>query len=341
MRLPNPGIVRTAGLLGGSVLLVSLFIGLGPARILSLLASLGWNFAVLVALFSAHEFVRSLAITRWLPADRRLPAAEVLRIRLLGEAAGALTRSGALAAEPTRAWLLANRSGQAVTGYSAAAGELLANTATGAAVNIAVAGSVLWRAALSGPVVVLAHVLLWGSLVYLSVVVSIVLSRVRLLVAGVSWAARLPVVGARLRLDPARAREMGQAIGALMERPAELARIVLLELSAQTLLVCEVFWAIRSMGVSVSAGSALLFEVMPRAFTVVEIAGATEMGFAIVFAWLGLPATIGFTLSLVKTLRSLTVGAVAIGLWKGAAFASRVLVATPRMRDAVPVQEAE
>src|SRR5262249_59336993 len=96
------------------------------------------------------------------------------------------------------------------------------------------------------------------------------------------------------------------------------ARVVLLELTAQLILVCETYWAIRSMGVLVSFRSALLFEVMTRAFTIVEFVGATEMGFAVVFTWLGMPAAIGFTLSVVKTLRSLAAAGVALGLTAGA-----------------------
>src|SRR5262249_655869 len=157
-----------AGLLAGCVLLLALFVRLGPARIVSLLTSLGWNFPVIVALFAAHEFVRTLAIRRWLPVGRRPPLLELLHIRLLGEAAGAVTRTGSLAAEPARAYLLANQGGQGALGYSAAAGELLANSAISSTVNIAVAGGVLWTATLKGPVVILAHVLLWPSLVYLS-----------------------------------------------------------------------------------------------------------------------------------------------------------------------------
>src|SRR5262245_26610904 len=134
-RPQNSHSVRAAALLGGCLLLVVLFLSLGPARIVSLLLSLGWNFLVVVALFLAHEIMRTLAITHWLPAGRRPPMTTLLRIRLYGEAAGALTRTGALTAEAARAWLLANRGGQGVSGYSAAVGELVANSVASAAVR--------------------------------------------------------------------------------------------------------------------------------------------------------------------------------------------------------------
>jgi len=332
----DAGVVRGAALLGGCLLLAALFMRLGPGRILSLLTSLGWNFLVVVALFATHELVRTLAITRWLAADRRPPIAELLRIRLLGEGAGALTRTGCLAAEPTRAWLLANRGRQGVTGYSAAAGELMVNSATSAAINVAVAGSVLVTAGLTGPVVVLAHVLLWGSLGYLGFVIGIVALRVRMFAACARAASWLPLVGHRLRIDPTKARDMEQAISsALTVRPAALARIVLLEVSAQVILVSEVYWSIRSMGVEISGRSALFIEVMTRALTVVEFVGATEMGFAVVFTWLGMPAAIGFTLSLVKTLRSLTAAGIAVGVSTVTERSSAAPVTTTHPRSAV------
>jgi hypothetical protein len=308
-------IVRAAALLGGFLLLAALFVHFGPARILSLLTSLGWNFLAVVSLFAAHELVRALAIRRWLPAIHRPPVWELLRIRFLGEAAGALTRTGSFAAEPARAWLLARRAGHAVSGYAAAAGELMANSATSATVNVAVAGSVLLRANLKGPVAVLAQVLFWASLVYLGSVVGVVVSRVRVLEACARMAARVPFAGSRLRAHPGKVQQIRDAFGsALTEQPTALAGMLLLEITAQVLLVGEVYWAIRSLGVAVSAPSALFIEVMTRALTTVEFVGATEMGFALVFTWLGMPAAIGFTLSLVKTLRSVTAAGIGIGL---------------------------
>jgi hypothetical protein len=322
----NRHLVRAALLLIGCLLLVALFVRLGPGRVLSLVTSLGWNFLVVVTLFAAHEFVRTLAIRSCLPADRRPRLSDLLRIRFLGEAAGAITRTGSLAAEPARAWLLANLGGQGAPGYSAAAGELMANSAVSAGVNVGVTGCLLLLGHLKGPMVPLAHVLLWGSLVYLGAVVGFAASGGRLVGHVVRATGRLPFAGRWLQVDPVKVRAGEEAIGSiLMAQPATIVRILLLELAAQTILVCEVYWAIRSMGVAVSGHSALFIEVMTRAFTIVEFVGATEMGFAVVFVWLGMPAAIGFTLSLVKTLRSLVAAGLVIG----------VLTAGERLRSGV------
>src|SRR5262249_248574 len=150
--------------------------------------------------------------------------------------------------------------------------------------------------------------LFWASLVYLALVVGIIGSRGRVLQVVVSVAGMLPLVGRRLRIDPAKMQEIEQAFSpaAFRERPLVLVRILALEIPAQAILVGERYWTIRSMGVAISGWSAVLGEVMTRALTVVEFVGATEVGFAVVFTWLGMPAAIGFSLSLVKTLRSLT-----------------------------------
>jgi len=332
--------IRVAALVGGFFLLAVLILHFGPARILSLLTSLGWNFLVIVGLFGAHELVRTLAIRFWLPADCRPPVVEMLIIRLFGEAAGALTRTGSFAAEPARAWLLAKRGRGLVSGYSAAAGELMTNGATSAAVNSVVAGTVLLTTNLTGPIVVLAHVLLWSSLVYLAAVVTLVLPRVGVLEACVHVAGVLPLIGRSIRINQTKVTEMRRSISsALMESPLSFARIVSLEIAAQTFLVCEVYWTLRSMGVPISVASALFVEVMTRALTIVEFVGATEMGFAAVFTWLGMPAAIGLSLSLVKTLRSLTAAGFGIALLTGSNRAGR-LAFLPRMRSRNPALES-
>jgi hypothetical protein len=312
---PRPVLVRVAAILAGFILLAALFIHLGPTRILLLLARLGWNFLVVVALFGTHEVVRTVAIRSCLPADLRPPLGELLLIRVLGEAAGAVTRTGALAAEPARAWLLANRSGQAAAAYAAAVGELLANSFASAGVTAAVSAWVLLRTGMTGPVIVLADVLFWGSSVYLSMIVAHLVSRGAILRAGIRVAGRWPVLGPRLRRDAASVVGTQQSVGVTAtRRPAVFWSIVPLELLAQCLLVCEVYWTIRSMGVAVSVRSALFMEVMTRGLTIVEFVGATEMGFAVVFTWLGMPAAIGFSLSLVRTLRSLAAAAIVVVL---------------------------
>jgi hypothetical protein len=293
--------------LGGVLLLAILVLRLGPGRILELLSALGANFLIVVLLFVGHEIMRVLAVRRCLPAGNRPPLRDLLRIRLLGEAAGTLTRTGPVAAEPARAWLLARQQGLGMPAYAAAIGELMANSLVSAAVNVAVAGWLLLTVAQLGAIRVLAHVLLWGSLTYLSLVVGALVLHVRFVGPLAGVAGRLPLIGRRLRFNPLKLREVDDAIRSVFAtRPSSVAVLLLLQLSAQMLLVTEVWWMLGSMGVAVSFGSAFVAEVMSRVAIPVQFVGVTEVAFAVIYRWLGMPAAVGLTASLVKTLRSLT-----------------------------------
>jgi len=297
--------VRVAVLVGG-VLLLALLFALGPGRILSLLSALGGNFLVIVALFGCHELVRAAAIDRCLYSHQRPGFRRLLRIRFLGEAAGTLTRIGPFAAEPMRAWMLGDQAGRGPEAYAAALSELIANSATSASVTVVVAGFVLVARAIHGELLVLAHVLFWSSLVYVGVAIWAVASRVSIIGAVARALGGLPFVGHRLRTDPVRVRRMEDAIvHALTHRPVALAQVLLLECVAQSILVFEMYWTIRSMGVDINLGTALFVEVLTKAANVVQFIGVTEGAYAVVFNWLGMTAAVGFTLSLVKLLRSL------------------------------------
>src|SRR5262245_58153050 len=311
----RPPVLRPLLLAAGFVLLVTLFVQLGPGRVLSLLSSLGWNFAVIIGIFGLHECLRSLALSHCLPREARPPLRSLLRIRFIGEAAGAITRMGPLAAEPARAWLLAGQNKQGMSGYSAAVAELMANSGMSSIANVVIAGTAILTAGLAGPIHILAHVIFWSSLVYVAGLIGIVATRVRIIGHSVRLAGRLPLVGRRITVAPERVRQLEAAItSGLTDRPGDLARMLMLEAAAQVLLLVEVYWAIRSMGAAVSVWSAMYSEVMTRVVSIVEFMGATEMGYAVVFKWLGLTAAVGFTVSFVKTLRSLVTAGLGIGI---------------------------
>ena len=307
--------VRLAVLGGGIALLFLLFAELGPARILSLLSTLGGNFFVIVALFGCHECVRALAVGRCLPDDQRPPFRRLLRIRFLGEAVGTLTRTGMFGAEPARAWMLAGQTGPGAHAYAAAVSELIANSGVSASVSVAVAGYLLLTSEAHGPIRVICHVLLWSSLVYVSVSAWALAARVYVIGTILRGIGALPVVGRWLRTDRARVRAVEDAIiHALTDRPAALAQVLLLECAAQSILVTEIYWTIRSMGIVLGFGTALKIEVLTKAANVIQFVGVTEAGYSILFTWLGMSAAVGFTLSVVKLLRSLTAAAVGLAI---------------------------
>jgi len=312
-RPQRPKRVRAAIVVGGLALLTLMFAQLGPARILSLLSSLGVNFLVIVSVFACHESVRALAVGRFLPEERRPPFPVRLRIRFLGEAVGTVTRTGMFGAEPTRAWMLAGQTGFGSRAYAASASELVANSCMSACVTVAVAAYMICAIDLKGPLLVLAHILFWSSLVYVCAAVGAVAARVHVIGAILRGVSTLPFIGRHLATDPLRVRSIEDAIiQALTRRPSALAQVMALEFVAQVILVFEIYWTIRSMGIAVDASHALFVEVVTKAANVIQVIGVTEAGYAVVFNWLGMTATVGFTLSLVKMLRSLT--AAGIGL---------------------------
>jgi len=307
--------VRLAVLGGGIALLALLFAELGPVRILSLLSTLGGNFFIIVALFGCHECVRAVAVGRCLPDDQRPPFRRLLRIRFLGEAVGTLTRTGMFGAEPARAWLLAGQTGPGAHAYAAAVSELIVNSAASASVSVAVTGYLLLAYEVHGPIRVVCHVLLWSGIVYVGVAAWALASRVYVIGTILRGLGALPVIGRWLKTDRARVRAVEDAIiHVLTDRPAALAQVVLLEFVAQSILVTEIYWTVGSMGIALGFETALKIEVLTKAANVIQFVGVTEAGYSVLFSWLGMSAAVGFTLSLVKLLRSLTAAAVGLAI---------------------------
>jgi hypothetical protein len=315
---PSPQVFRRIAPIGGLLLLAVLFAQLGPGRILSLLLALGVNFLVIVLIFGCHECVRAAAISRCFPSSGSPPYRRLLRIRFLGEIAGTLTRTGPFVAEPARAWMLAGQATHGAHAYGAAVSELIANSCMSALVSVGAIAFAWATRDLHGQVYVLSVVVFWSSLVYVTAIVVALALRVRLIGPLLRLASRLPGVGKRLKANPRKVEQMEDAIiHILRDRPATLGQILVLEVLAQSILVFEIYWTIRSMGPVISIGTALLIEALSKAPNVIQFVGITEAGYAVVFNWLGMTAAVGFTLSIVRLLRSVTASALGLGFLHG------------------------
>src|SRR5262249_52664658 len=145
-------------------------------------------------------------------ADQRPRFHRLLRIRFLGEAVGTLTRTGMFSAEPTRAWMLAGQTGPGTHAYSAAVGELIANSCTWAFVSCLVTGWLLSSGTVHGPIKVVCHVLLWASLVYVVAAAWAISARVYLIGLILRGIGALPLVGPKLRTDRARVRAVEDGV---------------------------------------------------------------------------------------------------------------------------------
>jgi hypothetical protein len=311
MRGRRRGWVRWLALGCGLALLAGLVRQIGAVEIASLLAALGGNFVIIVAIFSCHEFVRAASLGFCIGRARRPPYRRLLRVRFIGEAVAAVTRTGPLAGEPARAFVLARQADRAAQAVGNSASELLANSLMSAVVTISVVLAGLWTGRFHGPVHVLALVLFWGSLGFFAIAVTALATRTYVVGGIVAGIGRLPRVGRALTAKAAHVRQAEDAIvQSLTGDPVALAWIVVLELVSQFILVFEIYWTVRSMGLPITFASALLVEVLIKAPNIVQFVGVTEGGYALVFTWVGLPAAAGFTLSLVRLLRSLTASAV-------------------------------
>lgn len=301
--------------LAGLLLLAVLLVELGPARIGRLFLALGWNFPVVCALFALHEAVRALALDRCLLPGHRPPFRLLLRVRFLGEALRTLTHSGPFLSEPARAWMLARDAAEGADGFGAAVSELLAATWISAAVGALVLGLALQTSIVSPPLVLFSRLVLWASLAFVTVAAVAVIRRVYVIGGVVRVLGALPIVGGRLRADPRHVRRMEDAIlFVLRERPGTLLQILALECLAQTVLVAEIGWTLRSMGYEIAWSRAWFVEAVTKVVNLIQFVGAAEGGFVLVFNWLEMTAAAGFTLSLVKRARSLVASLAALAV---------------------------
>ena len=291
----------------GVALLAIVFAQIGPGQILALLSMLGLNVLVIMALFACHECVRAAAIGLCFPSDAPRPRFRLrLRARFLGELAGTLTRMGPFVAEPSRAWIMTERGMSGTHVYAAAAGEFIFNGSMSSAVTVAAILLTSSASAGNWPIQVLSLVLLCLSVLHVAVVAAAMTFRIHAIGAALRVVSILPLVGHRFRAGQHRVRQVEDGIfRVLADRPGTLVGVVLLELLGQAILVLEVLWTIRSMGVEISMRTALLLHALGQGVGLIQIVGVTEAGYAVLFNWLGMAAAVGFASSLVKLLRSL------------------------------------
>ncbi len=307
--------LRWSLLAAGLALLVAIVVHIGVTEIGALVVALGWNFLVIVVIFAGHECVRARALALCIDTHQRPSFRQLLRVRLLGEAAGTLTRTGPFAAEPTRALILKGHTLRGAHAVGAAASELIANSTVSALATVAIATYALRAYNLHPAIAVLAHVLLWASLGYAAIAIWALATRRFLIGTIVGVGGRLPWVGGRLRAGHGKVRRMEEAIHrALTSHGPAVVQVLALEVAAQAILIAEIYWTIRSMGVFVTGESAVLASALIKAPNVIQFIGVTEGGYALIFGWLGMTAAVGITLSLVRILRSLVVSAVGLAL---------------------------
>jgi len=100
----------------------------------------------------------------------------------------------------------------------------------------------------------------------------------------------------------------------LRDRPVRFLQLMALEAVAHVLLILETYWAMISMRLEASFITAFVAEGITKLANVASFAGVAEGAYAVLFFALGLPAAAGFTLSLVKRVRSMMIGLIGLGI---------------------------
>jgi hypothetical protein len=295
-------------------ILVLLFYRLGPDNILLLFHQMGWKFFGVVLIFGTAEIVRALALVQCLPGNSRPAFRKLVHIRLIGEAVRAVTLTGPLLSEPTRAWLIRKEGVPSSEAIAATVAEYSANSLMSALLTVAGVLYLFIYIQAPNELRVAAIVLLCGSAGYL-LIAFVVLYRRAHLVSGIANAAA-GLLGLRDRaagklLGIRRTEDMLLAV--LRDRPQTLARIAALEFVSQFLLLVETYWALVSMGLMTSFLMASMAEILTKLANV-AFAGVAEGAYALLFHALQLPAAAGFALSLVKRMRSLAYALIGLGI---------------------------
>jgi hypothetical protein len=257
----------------------ALFYRLGPEKVFSLFGQVGWKFAGVVVIYGIEEMVRASALLQCFHGDSRPQFRELARISLLSEAARSITLTGPLVSEPTRAWLIRRQGVPSAQAVAATVTEYVANSLVSAVLTIGAVVYLSRRVGWAGPLRVWGTILLYGSTAYLVVGLVILFRRAR-----------------------------------KADRLSSMARVTLLEVVAESLLLVETYWALTSMGLTTTFIGASLAEILTKVANV-TFAGATEGGYAFLFSALGLPAAAGFTLALIKRLRSVAFALTGLGIF--------------------------
>jgi hypothetical protein len=314
-------IARTLLLVGGASVLVVLIGRVGIGVIADMLRRVGWAILAVSALYAVHVAARAAALWRSLPPPP-LSYADVLRVRLSGEAVEMLTLSGPFIAQPMQGWLLTRRGFSGADAYGGVALEYLLYCVVSAWMAAAALAMLLARGVLAGAM----HAPVVG-LIAVTIAFTVGFFIAAFTGAGliVPIVRRLgPIVGrdraesAALRLDPVER----VLVSFMHDRPARLAEVFAIEAGGHALLALEIWVVVRALGLHVAPVDPFIVEGSTKFIGVVFFfipgqVGVSESVYTLPFEAIGLPAAAGLTMALVRRIRALIVagGALAVLAW--------------------------
>jgi hypothetical protein len=286
----------------------------GPTVVWSLLINLRWRFAAVTGLYILYLATRALALWRIVPASLRYR--DVFRIRLLGDTIENLTFTGPFFAEPTKGWLLTRSGLPTDQAFAAIAAEYLLYDVVTGCLSITAVVTLIAIGALPAVVRPIAFTLISITGVFLIAFTYAAVSGVGVVAPLVGLL--VPIVGRRARIAAWRIRRVERVLVRFLRcRRRALAEVVAIESLSQVFMVLEIHVVLTAVVGTprwwyppVIEG-AVKYVGLAFAFVPGQI-GAAEGVYAFVTKMLGLTATAGLTLALVRRLRGLLVAGIAM-----------------------------
>ena len=311
--------LRRIAILLGIALFVFLLWRLGPSAVFALAGRIGWNAVLVLLLYVAHDATRALALSASVVRPGLLRFGDAFAIRLAGDAVESLTFTGPMLAEPTRAWLLTHRGLTLTEGFAATITEYLVCSFVGAIMSIAALVYLVERFHAPGALAKAADIGITVLTVFLIASAIAIWRRFYLIGTILEWLSRARILRGRLRPDIAAVNRMEHLLlVTLHDRPVRLAAVAFYEALSQACLVLELFVLMHAVA-DVPFGDAFVMEgamkIVGALFMFVPLQiGVAEGSYAALFTVMGLPATAGFAVVLLRRARSLCFGGAGLGV---------------------------
>ena len=310
--------LRLVLLVCGATLLVLLLWQLGPSDVLAVLRRIGWYLVPVLLLGGTHHAARALALRACVLRSGVLRYGDALAIRLSGEAVQSLTFTGPVLSQPTNAWLLEGHGLSLKEGFAATITEYLIYSFVTAAMSIAGLLYLVVRFAPPFAITALALAIACVFSAFLLASAIAITRRFYLIGTIVAGLARTRVLRGRLRPDMPWINRMEDLLLIILrDSPARFAAITLVEVTAQALLVCELFLLMRALNLVAPISFAFAIEasvkVIGMAFPFIPMQlGVSEGAYALVCDTMGLSAAAGFALALLRRARTIAVAGVGL-----------------------------
>jgi hypothetical protein len=307
---------RAVVLIAGFAAIGLLIAHLGPRLLFDLLAQVGWHIVPIMVVYAAHVLTR--AVSLWsVIVDRRVRFADVLRVRLSAEAVEVLTYTGPFLAEPAKGWLLTRRGLSATEAFAAVATEYLLYTTVSAALALFGFAALATTAALPPSVRPLAMMTATAMAAFLVAFLFAAISGIGLIAPILGSLG--PVIGRSRATQAAAAFAPIEQllIDFLHTRPARLTWVLITEAIGHALFLVEIWIVFVALDVPFSLHDAVVFEGGTKIgavafFYIPGQVGASEAMYAALARAIGLSASIGLALALIRRLRSLAIASVGL-----------------------------